>query len=85
MPQIKSIQTRNRELAASINAEARRDPASRYAGKYVGIANGQVVLVDADPEKVLSHLEQTEPDSDKCLCFEADLEYDQVQEIWGWS
>ena len=85
MSQIELIQDRNRKLATNINAEARRDPASRYRGKYVGIANGQVVSIDADPEIVLTRLEQIELDSEKCLCFEADLDYDQVQEIWGWG
>ena len=37
-----SIVSANAELARQINQEARRDPASSYAGKLVGIANGQV-------------------------------------------
>jgi hypothetical protein len=35
----------NWELADRINAEAKRDPHSPYAGKFVGIANGRVVAV----------------------------------------
>ena len=33
----------NRALAERINQEARDNPHSPYAGKFVGLANGQVV------------------------------------------
>ena len=41
---LEEVQKVNRELAERINREARKDPTSPYAGKYVGIANGEVVV-----------------------------------------
>ena len=40
-----TIQDINRELANRINAEARSNPQSPYANKFVGIANGKVVVI----------------------------------------
>ena len=77
-----TVRTRNRELADRINEEALRDPQSPYTGKYVGIANGRVVTMSDDPEEVLQQLEQIERDPANCLCFEAGIDYDRIQEIW---
>jgi hypothetical protein len=74
---------RNRELARQINDEALRDPNSPWSGKFVGIANGQVVALGSDPDEVIDRLEEVEPEPSKCLCFEAGLDYDRVQEIWS--
>src|SRR5947208_5815164 len=40
-----AVQEANEQLARQINEEARSDPHSPYAGKFVGIANGQVIVV----------------------------------------
>ena len=45
-----TVQDRNRELARKINQEARQNPQSAYAHKFVGIANGQVVVIADNPE-----------------------------------
>jgi hypothetical protein len=53
MSQDNSILEVNRELACKINEEARRNPQSPYANKFVGIANGQVAVVaDSDEGNV---------------------------------
>lgn len=83
MAQVLTASESSRRIAEQINADVRRDPNSPYAGKYVGLANGQVVSVDADDEVVLSRLEQMEPDPEKRLCFEAGLDYESVEEIWS--
>ena len=36
---------RNRELADRINRDVRQNPGSPYAGKFVGIVDGQVWVV----------------------------------------
>src|SRR5205807_158416 len=77
-----SIQERNRELADRINAEARSDPQSPYANKFVGIANGQVVVVADDPDEMSRRLRQIEPDPSKCFGVEASRDYSVVEEIW---
>ena len=73
----------NRELARQINAEARSNPQSQYANKFVGIANGQVVVITDDLDDLARRIRQAEPDPSKTLCVEASCDYDQVHEIWG--
>ena len=78
-----TVQALNRELARRINAEARSNPQSPYANKFVGIANGQVVVVADDLDDLARRIRQAEPDPSKTLCVEASCDYDQVHEIWG--
>jgi hypothetical protein len=73
----------NRQLARQINDEARRDPHSPYAHQFVGIANGQVVVIAADPDEVSRRLRQLEPDPRKCFIVEASRDYDEVDAVWG--
>ena len=80
---IASVPASNRELAERINAEAKRDPHSPYAGKFVGIANGQVVAVAESWREVSRRLRQVEPDPSKCCCLEASADYDAVHEVWS--
>jgi hypothetical protein len=79
----KSVQDRNRELASKINEEALKNPQSPYANKFVGIANGQVVVVADDPDEMSRRLRQIEPDPSKCFGVEASRDYTEVEEIWG--
>jgi hypothetical protein len=78
-----NVQEINRQLAQQINEEARRDPHSPYANKFVGIANGQVVVIADDPDELGRRLRQIESDPKKCFCIEASRDYDVVEEIWG--
>jgi len=78
-----TVQDRNRELARRINEEARRNPQSPYANKFVGIANGQVVVVTDDLDELAQRLRQAEPDPSKTFGIEASRDDDEIQEIWG--
>jgi hypothetical protein len=78
-----TVQKRNRELADQINAEARSNPQSPYANKFVGIANGQVVVIADDLDDMARRLRQIEPDPSKTLCVEASRDHSVVEEIWG--
>jgi hypothetical protein len=80
-----SVQERNRELAKLLIAEARVDPESPYAGKFIGIANGQVVAVADDWDQLARLLRDAEPDPSKTLAVEVGRDYDAVQEIWRLS
>jgi hypothetical protein len=82
MPTLADVQARNRELARQINEEALANPQSPYAGKFVGIANGQVVVVADTLEEMAERLEQIEPDPTKCFSVEASYDYNEVVEIW---
>ena len=77
-----SIAAANQRLARQINLEARSDPSSPYAGKFVGIANGQVVVVADNLDDVAMQLRRAEPDPSKTFCIEAGLDYDAVQDVW---
>ncbi len=79
----RSVQDLNRELADRINAEARSNPQSPYAGKWVGIANGQVEVVADTMEEMIQRLRQIEPDPTKTFSVEASRDYDEVVEIWS--
>lgn len=78
-----SVRELNQKLAEKINEEARRDPQSPYANKWVGIANGQVVVVADDPDEMERRVREIEPDLSKVLGLEASLDYSEIHEIWG--
>lgn len=79
MPTIKEI---NRELADKLYVEAQRDPQSPYAGKKVGIANGQVVVVSESWTEVGRAVRAAESDLSRTCCIDMAQDYDSVQEIW---
>jgi hypothetical protein len=81
MSTTKTVQELNRELADKINVEARSNPQSQYANKFVGIANGQVVVVADDAEEMVKRLRQIEPDPAKTFSVEASRDYGEVIEI----
>jgi hypothetical protein len=78
-----TVQDLNRDLARQINEEALRDPRSPYANKFVGIANGKVVVVADNRDEMSRRLRQIEPDPRKCFTVEASRDYSIVEEIWG--
>lgn len=78
----KTVQELNCELADKLAEEGRTDPNSVYAGKFVGIANGQVVVVANDLNEMASRLRQVEPDPSKTFGVEVGRDYDAVEEIW---
>lgn len=77
-----SIREINQRLATQINEEALKNPHSPYAGKFVGIANGKVVVVADTLDAMGRRLRQIEPDPNKTFCIEAGIDYDQPVEIW---
>ncbi|MEX2175094.1 MAG: hypothetical protein WD872_12085 [Pirellulaceae bacterium] len=81
MSELESIARQNQELADKINQEALANRQSPYAGKYVGIANGQVAVVADTLREVVSQLQQIEPDRDRALILEASVDYDKVQYV----
>jgi hypothetical protein len=81
MSGVNTIQDLNRQLARRVNEEALRDPHAPYANKYVGIANGKVVVVTEDLDQLANALRQTEPDPAKTFWVEASRNYDEVEEI----
>jgi hypothetical protein len=72
----------NRKLAEKIGEEARAHPQSPYAGKFVGIAHGRVVVIADNWDQLARQLRQIEPDPSKTFSIEASRDYSQVHEIW---
>ncbi len=85
MSDTNTVQELNEELARKIHDEARRNPHSPYANKYVGIANGQVVAATDDLDELMLHLRQIAPDPEKCYCvwIEPNGGFNEANEIWG--
>jgi hypothetical protein len=71
------------KLARKINKQARRDPDSPYAGKFVGILDGKVVVIADSPEEGIRQLRAIDPDPMRGLLLEASADYDTTVEIWG--
>lgn len=82
MPTMTTIQQLNRDLADKLVEEAKQNPQSPYAGKKVGIANGQVVIVANTWREVARQLEQAEPDPAKTFCIDIGVDYKTVEMIW---
>ena len=82
MPLAADILELNRSLAQRINQEARANPQSPYAGKFVGIVNGEVVVVSEDLDEVGRVLEEVEADPAKSFWIEASRDYDQIEYVW---
>ncbi len=78
-----SVTQLNREVADRINGEALKDPSSPFAGKWVGIIDGQVVAVANELREVMRQLRASGVDPRRMFCFEASRDYSQVVEIWS--
>jgi hypothetical protein len=81
MASTNSIMELNRDLANKLLEEAKQNP-SAFAGKFVGIANGQVVVVTNDLDEMGSRLRQAEPDPARRYFIELGRDYSEVHEIW---
>ena len=75
------IQQLNRDLADKLVEEAKQNP-SAFTGKFVGIANGKVVVVTDDLNELGRRLRQADPDPANGFWFEVGRNYNEVQEIW---
>ena len=78
-----SVSSANYQTARALMDEARRNPVSPYLGKFVGIANGQIVAVGDNWDELDLQLRQATPHLDQTLSLEVGCDYDLVQEIWG--
>ncbi len=83
MSTLEEVQKLNRALAGRINEEARRDSTSPYAGKYVGIVNGQVVVVTDDLEVLDARLKEIEPDPRRAFWVDAGHDPDRIEYVWS--
>jgi hypothetical protein len=82
MPTVFELHEIDSRLVRAINQEARSDPASPYAGKFVAIANGKVVAVGDRLEDVVAAFKQMVPERTQGVIFEANADYEGSHEIW---
>lgn len=76
------IREANAVLGDQINREARSNPQSPYAGKWVGLANAKVVVVSEDLDEVDRVLDDIEPDSQRVFIVDTSRDPSQVEYIW---
>jgi hypothetical protein len=82
MTELEPIEKLNEELFRKINREALANPQSPFAGKYVGLANGELVAVSESLGEVVDRLNEVEPDRGRTMTFEASVDYDRGQYIY---
>ena len=75
-----SVLATNARLARKIRRESKQ-PGSPYTNKFVGIANGEVVVVADSLNDVSNRLRKTEPDPARCYIVDVAADYDRVYEI----
>ena len=74
---------RNRDLAEQINAEALANPDSPYAGKFVGVVGGRVVVVAQTLDELGQRLDAMSADSKDTFWVEASRDYSLPEYIWS--
>lgn len=79
--ELSAAEKRNRELGEQIIAEARRNPQA-FPGKYIGIANGRVVVVTDDLDELGRELGRADTDPANLFWVEPGRNEHEVYEIW---
>ena len=83
MVQDTSVGDANDRLATQINREARENSKSVYARKYVGIANGKVIVIAGTLREVDLRLDEVETNPANCRIVDTIGDYETIQEIWS--
>jgi len=76
-----SIRTLNRRLALKVRREGKQNPKSPYARRYVGIANGEVVVIADSLDDVSNQLRKIEPDNKRSVIVDLVGDYERVYEV----
>lgn len=76
-----SVRAVNERLARKVRREGQGDPNSPYANRFVGIANGKVVVIADSLNEVGRRLRQIEPDATKCFVVDVAADYTKVYEV----
>ena len=76
-----SIRAINERLARKIRREGQADPKSPYANRFVGIANGKVVVVADTLTELARQLRKIEPVGSKCYAGDVAADYSRIEEV----
>lgn len=76
-----SIRSINERLARRIRREGKDDPRSPYANRFVGIANGKVVVVADSHSEMMKQLRTIEPDASKCYGVDVAADYEKTYDV----
>ena len=71
----------NERLARKIRREGQADPKSPYANRFVGLANGKVVVIADTLTDVSRRLRKIEPDNSRRFIVDVASDYDRVYEV----
>jgi len=81
MAQKASISAINERLARKIRREAKENPDSPYANRFVGITNGEIVVIADSLDAMVRRLQKIEPDPKKCYFVDVSADYDRVEYV----
>ena len=73
---------RNHATARQINAEVAGNPQSPYAGKFVGIVDGQITAVANNLTQLVHCLRESATDFSRAMLMEVGVDHDLPVEIW---
>ena len=80
MTQTKSIEELNRELGDQVFEDAKHHP-EKYGGKYIGIANGRVVIAADSLNEIVDRLREVEPVPMRCFIVDMSRDPDKVYHV----
>ena len=75
-----SIRAINERLARKIRREG-KDPKSPYANRFVGIANGKVVVIADSLTELSRQLRKIEPDPSRRYGVDVAADYSRIEEV----
>ena len=76
-----SIRAINERLARKVRREGQADPKSPYANRFVGIANGKVVVIADSLDEMARQLRKIEPDASKRFGVDVAADYSRIEEV----
>ena len=76
-----SIRSLNERLARKIRHEGKQNAKSPYANRFVGIANGEIVVIADSMREMVTRLRKIEPDPSRRYGVDVAADYDRVEEI----
>jgi len=71
----------NERLAQRIRREAKENPNSPYANRFVGLANGKVVVIADSLGEMARQLRRIEPDPSKRFGVDVAADYSRIEEV----